>query len=97
MTPSINGNGDYHKIVGAMMASSKSFFSSSDFSEVTGVHMRDANRIIAELESRGILELWTRDEVPDSKNLKWELKKDVANKYLEGKKNDVTTSTGKSA
>src|SRR4030067_1699282 len=56
MAPSINGNGDYHKIVGAMMASSKSFFSSSDFSEVAGVHMKDANRIIAELERRGYLE-----------------------------------------
>lgn len=81
-----NGNGSGHKkIVNALLASNKCFFTASDFAEVTGVNLnRDANRIIAELESKGILELYKGHDSTYA-SLMWQLNREAATRFVEQK------------
>ena len=81
MTSSIKIENDYTVIVKALLSSGQGFFTAGQFSEATGVNIRDANRIIAELESKGILELYNHESKQAS--LMWELKKAIAESYIE--------------
>jgi len=73
------GNG-YTKIIKTLLTAKKWFFSAKEFSQITKVHIRDATRVISELENMHIIELYKSET---AKSLMWTLDKRAAEKHME--------------